>query len=192
MRDYTYIGSSPCDEECAQVGAANYHELSKLELAAFKKGLEEKYKKELEDTGASFGIKEGEIVCFYDTHNQKACDFAYMVEGNTPATWAELNMKAPRLDDEAFTKDELIPVPTVKRMWMGSVPECQLGDGAAFDGVAHGHAAVTNEFIDGRLKIGQWAIMCPACFGMHGSGLGVGYGQRYKKATDGNFYKVEG
>lgn len=185
MRDYINIGSTPIDEPCAQVGAANYHELSRLELAAFKKGLEEKYKKELDASGASFGIKEGEVVCYFD--DEKSQTFAFWLEANTPENWGSLDMKAPRLDDEEFTKAELIDVPVGGVKWNGDVPECQMG---GMNATAHDHGPITNEFFDGKVKgFGSWAIMCPACFGMHGCGIGIGLGQRYRKAKDGNFYK---
>ena len=39
---------------------------------------------------------------------------------------------------------------------------------------------LTNEFIDGRTKIGFWANMCPACHKEFGVGLGIGKGQKFK------------
>lgn len=46
-------------------------------------------------------------------------------------------------------------------------------------------------FIDGKTKMsgGQWALMCEECHAQHGSGLGMGFGQKYDKATK---IKVEG
>lgn len=218
MKQYIHIGSSPAGEDCAQVGAANYHALSKLELAAFKKGLEEKFPP---PDGAYLGIKEGEVVAFYDDKNKKAVEYAFHLEANTPETWEELGMKAPRLDDPAFTETDLIPVPNatatesereqikrgflkpghilesgfkvekVKTRWVGEVKNCDLMLEQMMKS-PNCIGAIKNEFMDGRMKIGQWAIMCPACFGLNGVGLGEGLGQRYHKATDGNFYKVEG
>lgn len=46
-------------------------------------------------------------------------------------------------------------------------------------------------FIDGKTRMGPWGIMCPACHGGHGYGLGSGRGQKYK-LTDGVYVKVEG
>ena len=34
---------------------------------------------------------------------------------------------------------------------------------------------------DAKTKIGPWANMCHHCFQYHGIGLGVGYGQKYRK-----------
>lgn len=188
MTDYVYIGSSPCEEDCAQVGAANYHALSKLELEQFKKAIIQKMGEPPQ--GVELRIKEGEVVAAFDPDNEAASEWAWRCEGDAPATWEEVGMKAPRLDDPEFTKTELIAVPNPKKgAWLGGgTVKCDLAE--------TGHKAkeceLTNEFIDGATKFGPWANMCPACFGKNGRGLGMGVGQRYKKATDGNFYKVEG
>ena len=34
-------------------------------------------------------------------------------------------------------------------------------------------------FIDGRTKMGSWAIMCTSCHNEHGVGLGLCKGQKY-------------
>ena len=47
--------------------------------------------------------------------------------------------------------------------------------------------------IDGKTKIGPWAIMTPASFDKYGLGkLGTGFGQKYQKQSDGNWLKIEG
>jgi hypothetical protein len=51
---------------------------------------------------------------------------------------------------------------------------------------------ITDEFIDGSTRTGSWAIMSPMSHQMHGRGLGLGRGQRYKKQEDGKWLKVEG
>jgi hypothetical protein len=38
-------------------------------------------------------------------------------------------------------------------------------------------------FIDGKTKMGPWALMCPKCFKHYGIGLGTGYGQKYDSKT---------
>lgn len=51
----------------------------------------------------------------------------------------------------------------------------------------------TDEMIDGKTKMGPWANMTPASWKEHGVGrLGQGFGQRYKKQSDGKWLKVEG
>lgn len=53
--------------------------------------------------------------------------------------------------------------------------------------------AITDEFIDGKTKMGPWATMTPESFKKYGFGkLGMGLGQRYKKQADGKWLKVEG
>ena len=52
---------------------------------------------------------------------------------------------------------------------------------------------ITNQFVDGRLKSGGWAILTPGAFRVAGVGkYGVGKGQRYAKQPDGRWLKVEG
>ena len=51
---------------------------------------------------------------------------------------------------------------------------------------------IKDEFIDGRTRDGHWAIMAPSSHRIHGYGLGMGRGQRYKKQPDGRWLKVEG
>jgi hypothetical protein len=52
---------------------------------------------------------------------------------------------------------------------------------------------IEEEFIDGKTKLGPWAIMTPATWRLKGvGGLGLGRGQRYKKTVDGRWVKVEG
>lgn len=50
---------------------------------------------------------------------------------------------------------------------------------------------ITDDFIDGVTKSGQWAIMTPESYRLHGAGLGWGRGQRYKKIND-KWEQVEG
>lgn len=67
--------------------------------------------------------------------------------------------------------------------WVGDPPnKCELNP----------EHPITDQFIDGRILRGGWAIMCPQCHKQYGGGLlGVGYGQRYKKHPKG-WQKVEG
>lgn len=46
---------------------------------------------------------------------------------------------------------------------------------------------------DGKTRMGPWANMTEDSWQVHGVGrLGTGYGQKYKKQTDGRWLKVEG
>lgn len=52
---------------------------------------------------------------------------------------------------------------------------------------------ITDEFIDGKSRMGPWGIMTPKSWKTNGVGrLGTGYGQRYKKQADGKWLKVDG
>lgn len=74
-----------------------------------------------------------------------------------------------------------------KTYWEGSAPVCD------FCGAKN-----LPVFVDGKTKLGPWAIMCHPDFRMHGVGLGVGKGQKYARvrndeAGEGHLYvKVEG
>jgi hypothetical protein len=52
---------------------------------------------------------------------------------------------------------------------------------------------VKDVFVDGKTKMGPWAIMSPESWRIYGVGsYGTGYGQRYCKTHDGRWLKVEG
>jgi len=53
---------------------------------------------------------------------------------------------------------------------------------------------IKNVFIDGKTKQGgKWAIMSEKSWKLHGFGvLGLGWGQKYEKQSDGRWLKVEG
>jgi hypothetical protein len=66
-----------------------------------------------------------------------------------------------------------------KKKWMGSTPQrcdvCLL--------------PFKWWFIDGKLSIGPWGLICVSCHATHGCGLGTGRGQKYNLKT---LEKVEG
>jgi hypothetical protein len=72
---------------------------------------------------------------------------------------------------------------TGERYWVGEAPETDDFGGP-----------IVKEFVDGRTRLGSWAVMNPANFARYGSsaGLGTGRGQRYKRQDDGRWLKVEG
>lgn len=43
--------------------------------------------------------------------------------------------------------------------------------------------ALGKTFVDGRLRIGPWAVMCRSCHRDLGVGLGIGRGQLYNTET---------
>jgi hypothetical protein len=68
------------------------------------------------------------------------------------------------------------------RYWIGDVgPKDDFG------------IAIDDEFIDGKTRMGPWAMMTLASWRRYGIGrLGAGCGQRYKKQTNGSWLKIEG
>jgi len=68
-----------------------------------------------------------------------------------------------------------------KKYWIGDMPE--LDDFGI---------KIKNVVIDGRTKLGPWAMMTPETFKNFGVGLGLGFGQKYKKQKDGKWLKIEG
>lgn len=190
-REYVYIGSSPCDEDCAQVGSPRYHELSKLELEQFKAAIIQKCGQP--PGGVSLVIHDGEVCAVFNSAvaDEKAQEWAWNLETEAPATWEEAGMKAPRLDDDAFAATELIPVPEGVRAAAMNPTKCDLA-GTQYASLRC-LLRIGNEFVDGSVPaVGSWANVCPACFGGNKMRLGEGLGQRYRKATDGKWYCVEG
>jgi len=67
--------------------------------------------------------------------------------------------------------------------WLGQTDKCDIcGEDL--------HRFVNKQwFVDGKTKMGPWALMCARCFEMYGVGLGVGRGQKYDANT---LEKIEG
>jgi hypothetical protein len=68
------------------------------------------------------------------------------------------------------------------KYWQGHVPTLDdFGD------------PIKGVFVDGKTKFGPWAFMTPASWRINGVGsYGTGLGQRYVKASNGKWLKVEG
>ena len=47
-----------------------------------------------------------------------------------------------------------------------------------------------DEFVDGSIRRGPWAIMCVSCHMINGVGLGLGRGQKFRKTEDGRWKKL--
>ena len=93
MAEYLVIGSSPCEETCAQVGEPNYRRKASQECLMFikairkvcgdpPKGARLHTKSFLHD----FGVYH-EVVCSYE--NEKGAAYAYKCEAEAPQTWEE-------------------------------------------------------------------------------------------------------
>lgn len=93
MIDFMEIGSSPYEEDCAQVGEYNYSRKAYEECKRFVELLEKKFPGRPE--GATFVIRSHphdfgtyrEVSVRYDCNSEEESYFAAFVESNTPATW---------------------------------------------------------------------------------------------------------
>jgi hypothetical protein len=99
MKDYIEIGSSPCDEDCAQVGEADYERKARTDCTLYIGAIRKKLGKEPQ--GARLAIKKFahdfgtymEVVCHYDDNFQKAEEYAFKCESEAPTTWKEVGME---------------------------------------------------------------------------------------------------
>jgi hypothetical protein len=94
-QDYINIGSSPCNEDCAQVNTENYFARAREEchrfIAAIRATLGE------EPEGAELAIKGFphdfgryyEVVCYYDDAYPLAEEYAFRCESDAPSEWPE-------------------------------------------------------------------------------------------------------
>ena len=93
MKDYMTLGPVPCDEPCAQVGQDDYPEQSRKECRAYVAQLHRHFGEPPE--GAYFAVKSfphdfgsyREVCVVFDDENEKAREFAYKCEAETPAEW---------------------------------------------------------------------------------------------------------
>ena len=99
VRDYLNIGSSPCCEDCAQVGSDDYFEKSRIELRAFRNQLIRVFGEP--PFGAELRIKAfphdfgtyHEVVCYFDDNEPESMEYAFHLEGNAPENWDEEALK---------------------------------------------------------------------------------------------------
>ena len=93
MRDYINIGSSPCDEPCAQVGEPDYYPKAKEECNRFIKLIREKLGEE--PPGAYLRVKSNphnfgtylEVVCYFEDNYEEARIYALRCESDAPTIW---------------------------------------------------------------------------------------------------------
>ena len=91
-----YLGPTPAEETCAQVGSPNYHEQALKECRAYTQQLARHFgepppgarftlTREIHDFGTYF-----EVVVQYDPEDEAAHAFACRVEDDLPARWDAL------------------------------------------------------------------------------------------------------
>jgi hypothetical protein len=95
MYEYVYLGSSPCDEECAQVGSNNYSERERKEIRAYIGQLTRilellGFKQETwpdsfalvrKSESHDFG-SYAEVCAKFRDDDEDACNLAYVLESN--------------------------------------------------------------------------------------------------------------
>jgi hypothetical protein len=94
MREYMELGSSPYDEDCAQVGTDNYSQRAGKELDAYRNQLNRLFP-DAESKGITFRTKwfnhdfgtYGEVCVYWNTDNPVADEYAYIIEANLPSNW---------------------------------------------------------------------------------------------------------
>lgn len=96
MKDYISIGSTPCDEPCAQVGQQDYREKAITECRRFIQLLRKTFGPD--PRGAYLTTKWSphdlgeyvEVVCYFDTDIEAAVEYAIRCASETPATWEDV------------------------------------------------------------------------------------------------------
>ena len=98
MKDYLYIGPTPSDESCVQVGDENYREKATIELDAFINQLYRHFGQEFIENNGIYLKKKwnshdfgtyGEIVVVFDDSNDESVNAAFHIESNCPENWDE-------------------------------------------------------------------------------------------------------
>ena len=93
METFLSLAPTPVEEECAQVGTAEYHTKARAECLRFITLLRTKFG--LEPEGARLAVKSFphdfgdylEVVCYFDETLPKSVEYAYRCEANLPANW---------------------------------------------------------------------------------------------------------
>lgn len=114
MYEYIELSSSPVKEECAQLGADDYEERSKIECRIYKQQLQRMFPipAHLEEY-VYFAIKKEEhdfgwyreVIIKYDYNNDAAADFAYNVEENVPEHWDDESKRQLNIHLLSLTTD---------------------------------------------------------------------------------------
>ena len=113
MRDNYEIGSSPNEEECAQVGSDDYLVLAEKELERYKVMLEKRFP-QAEEFRCKFIIKwfphdfgsYGEVCISYNPEDNASNEFMLFVEGNLPAKWVDSEILTTEISNEGEINEE--------------------------------------------------------------------------------------
>lgn len=91
-----YLGPTPADENCAQVGEDNFREKAKKEMTAYMNQLMRQFP-DVAEFNVRFKIKwqnhdfgtYGEVVAVYDAADQESTRKALDIEWQLPENWDE-------------------------------------------------------------------------------------------------------
>lgn len=70
---------------------------------------------------------------------------------------------------------------STKVYWLSAVNNCEIC------GTPH-----RDKMVDGKTRMGPWALMCLPCHANNGGRLGLGIGQKYQKQPNGRWLKIKG
>lgn len=104
MRDFLMIGSTPFEEDCAQVGSPDYTERARLECSVFKDQILRHYPFPENENVCDVRIKANshdfgtyyEVAVYYDPDHEPDVEWAFSVEGDDKgvlATWDDESLK---------------------------------------------------------------------------------------------------
>lgn len=116
MMDDIYLGESPCDEDCAQVGKPDYGIRAIAECRALINQIRRMNGREPE--GANLVIISSNhdygtvyaVHCKFDESKQAAIDYAFKIESNYPEKWDLLAKKELDIlpDHVSVTEEHLL------------------------------------------------------------------------------------
>jgi hypothetical protein len=95
MQNFLSLAPAPVEEDCAQMGTAEYPMQARVECRRFIALLRKKFGPEPE--GARLAIKSFphdfgdylEVVCYFDETLPESVEYAYRCEDDLPATWED-------------------------------------------------------------------------------------------------------
>lgn len=90
-----YLGSAPCEEDCASVGDEHYQSDARIEIAAYIGQLNRTFNFHRSDLGISFQKKKDphdfggyyEVIVSFEGFNWLSSPLAYVIEEHTPTEW---------------------------------------------------------------------------------------------------------
>jgi hypothetical protein len=139
MTEYLTLGSTPANEDCAQVGRDDYYERARKECRAYINQLNRLFPQAV-DKGVSFRIKSNqhdfgtyyEVNACFNDDDQAAGELAYHIESHLPGEWddaarLELTLEAIRPKPDYFL---VISYDDDQQQWFHDVVEAKTANDA--------------------------------------------------------------